>query len=91
MILSRIADKSGNNPVVACRMDNGISASALLEPKREKPERAAYTVHEVAEMLGVHYFAVYWLVQKKKLHACRAIPGKLLIPRSDVIRLLHVE
>jgi excisionase family DNA binding protein len=72
-------------------MDNGMSASGLLEPKREKPERSAYTIHEVADMLGVHYFAVYWLVQKKKLHACRAIPGKLLIARSEVIRLLHVE
>lgn len=72
-------------------MDNGISASALLEPRRERPERIAYTVHEVAEMLGVHYFAVYWLVQRKKLHACRALPGKLLIPRSEIFRLLHVE
>ena len=72
-------------------MDNGISGSALLEPRREKPERVAYTIHEAAEMLGVHYFAVYGLIQKKKLHACRAVPGKLLIPRSEIFRLLQVE
>ena len=35
-------------------MDNGITGSALLEPRRDKPERVAYTVQEVAEMLGVH-------------------------------------
>lgn len=72
-------------------MDNGILGSALLEPRRDKPERVAYTVQEVAEMLGVHYFAVYGLVKKKKLHACRAIPGKLLIARAEIVRLLHIE
>lgn len=70
-------------------METGISA--LLEPRREKQERIAYTVHEVAEMLGVHYFSVFWLVQQKKLHACRALPGKLLIPRSEISRLLRIE
>lgn len=70
-------------------METGISA--LLETRREKQERIAYTVHEVAEMLGVHYFSVYWLVQQKKLHACHALPGKLLIPRSEILRLLHIE
>ena len=63
----------------------------LLEPRPQPIERIAYTVHEAAQMLGVHYFSVYWLIQRKKLHFCRAIPGKLLIPRSELLRLLHTE
>lgn len=65
--------------------------SALLEPRTQVPERVAYSVHEVAAMLGVHYWSVYWLVQRGKLHVCRALPGKLLIPRSDIMRLLNEE
>jgi len=70
-------------------MDAGFSA--VLESPRQQPERIAHTVHEVAAMLGVHYFSVYWLIQRGKLHACRALPGKLLIPRSEILRLLNVE
>jgi excisionase family DNA binding protein len=60
----------------------------LLDPQPQQQERIAYSVHEAAQMLGVHYFSVYWLVQRKKLHACRTLPGKLLIPRSELLRLL---
>lgn len=58
---------------------------------RGKPERIAFSLHEAAEMLGIHYFSVYRLIQRKKLHACRALGGKLLIPRSELLRLLDEE
>ena len=68
------------------------SALAMLEqPVTKSADRVAYTVHETAMMLGVHYFSVYWLIQKNKIHACRALPGRILIPRSEIIRLLNVE
>jgi excisionase family DNA binding protein len=63
-----------------------------LRPPPSKPlERLAYSVHEAAEMLGNHYFSVYWLIQRGKLRVCRAIPGKLLIPRSELLKLLNSE
>jgi excisionase family DNA binding protein len=43
---------------------------------------------EAADLLGVHYFSVYRLVQRGKLRACRVLSGKLLIPRSELERLL---
>jgi excisionase family DNA binding protein len=54
-------------------------------------ERLAYSVNEVASLLGVHYFTVYRLIQNGQLKACRAVRGKLLIPRSEVLRLLAGE
>jgi excisionase family DNA binding protein len=40
-------------------------------------------------MLGVDYFSVYRLVQRGKLKACRALRGKFLVPRSELIKLLN--
>jgi excisionase family DNA binding protein len=54
-------------------------------------ERLAYSIQEAADMLGVNYFSVYRLVQRGKLKACRALRGKLLVPKSELIRLLAVE
>jgi excisionase family DNA binding protein len=51
-------------------------------------ERLAYSIQEAADLLGVHYFSVYRLVQRGKLRACRVLSGKLLIPRSELERLL---
>ena len=51
-------------------------------------ERLAYSVQEAADLLGVHYFSVYRLVQRRKLRACRILSGKLLIPRSELERIL---
>jgi excisionase family DNA binding protein len=45
------------------------------EKSHEKTERLAYSLQEAADMLGVHYFSVYRLVQKGKLRACRALRG----------------
>lgn len=51
-------------------------------------ERLAYSIKESACLLGVDYFSVYRLIQRGKLRACRALRGKLLIPRSELLRLL---
>jgi excisionase family DNA binding protein len=51
-------------------------------------ERLAYSIHEAAKLLGVDYFSVYRLIQRGKLRACRALRGKLLVPRSELLRLL---
>lgn len=59
-----------------------------VEPSRE---RLSYSLHEAAEMLGVDYFSVYRLVKRKKLRACRALRGKLLIPRTELLKLLNTE
>ena len=53
-----------------------------------EPERFAYSVHEAASLLGVDYFSVYRLIQRGKLRACRALRGKLLVPRTELLRLL---
>jgi excisionase family DNA binding protein len=60
------------------------------EPKANQ-ERLAYSIEEAARLLGVHYFSVYRLIQQGKLKACRALRGKLLIPRVELLRLLQVE
>ena len=52
-------------------------------------ERLAYSVQESADLLGVDYFSVYRLIQRGKLRACRALRGKLLVPRSELLRLLR--
>lgn len=54
-------------------------------------ERLAYSVQEAADLLGVHYFSVYRLIQNGKLKACRALRGKLLVPRTELLRLLKPE
>ncbi len=52
-------------------------------------ERLAYSIQESADLLGVNYFSVYRLIQRGKLRACRALRGKLLVPRSELLRLLN--
>jgi excisionase family DNA binding protein len=54
-------------------------------------DRLAYSVGETAELLGVHYFSVYRLIQRGKLRACRVLRGKLLVPRSELLKLLKAE
>ena len=51
-------------------------------------ERLAYSIQEAASLLGVDYFRVYRLIQRGKLRACRALRRKLLVPRSELLRLL---
>ena len=62
--------------------------SSAAEAATTEPERLAYSVQEAADLLGVDYFSVYRLIQRRKLRACRALRGKLLVPRSELLRLL---
>ena len=61
------------------------------QPAVTPTERLAYSVQESADLLGVNYFSVYRLIQRGKLKVCRALRGKLLVPRSELIKLLDVE
>jgi excisionase family DNA binding protein len=54
-------------------------------------ERLAYSIQEAADMLGVNYFSVYRLIQRNKLKVCRALRGKLLVPRTELLKLLGTE
>ena len=54
-------------------------------------DRLAYSVEETAELLGVHYFSVYRMIQRGNLRACRVLRGKLLVPRSELLKLLKTE
>jgi excisionase family DNA binding protein len=54
-------------------------------------ERLAYSIQEAADLLGVNYFSVYRLIQRHKLKACRALRGKLLVPRTELLKLLGTE
>ena len=66
----------------------GTDRSVKLVPPKE---RLAYSIQEAADLLGVNYFSVYRLVQRNRLKACRALRGKLLIPRSELLRLLKCD
>lgn len=69
-----------------------MSTAAQVETDiAPKTERLAYSIHESADMLGIGYFSVYRLIQRGKLKACRALRGKLLIPRTELLRLLKTE
>ena len=61
------------------------------QPATPPPERLAYSVQEASDMLGVNYFSVYRLVQRGKLKVCRALRGKLLVPRAELLKLLATE
>jgi excisionase family DNA binding protein len=54
-------------------------------------ERLAYSVQEAADMLGVHYFSIYRLIQRGKLKTCRALRGKLLVPKTELLKLLETN
>ena len=54
-------------------------------------DRLAYSVEEAAELLGVHYFSVYRMIQRGNLRACRVLRGKLLVPRSELLKLLKTD
>jgi excisionase family DNA binding protein len=60
-------------------------------PATPTTERLAYSIQEAADMLGVNYFSVYRLIQRNKLKACRALRGKLLVPRTELLKLLATE
>lgn len=65
-----------------------VPEAPALQPDSE---RLAYSVEESAQLLGVHYFSVYRMIQRGKLRACRVLRGKLLVPRSELLKLLEAE
>jgi excisionase family DNA binding protein len=69
------------------------TAQVQAQPAQPAPsaERLAYSIQEAADMLGVNYFSVYRLIQRGKLKPCRALRGKLLVPRTELLRLLKTE
>jgi excisionase family DNA binding protein len=69
--------------------DNEEQPSAALTAP--PAERLAYSVQEAADMLGVHYFSVYRLIQRGRLKTCRALRGKLLVPRAELLKLLQTD
>jgi excisionase family DNA binding protein len=71
--------------------ESANAASPPLPPALMQTERLAYSVEEAAELLGVHYFSVYRMIQRGKLRPCRVLRGKLLVPRSELLKLLRVE
>lgn len=68
-----------------------MNTSTGSSERPAQPERLAYSLQEAAEMLGVDYFSIYRLVHRGKLRACRALRGKFLIPRRELLRLLNEE
>lgn len=62
-----------------------------IVPAPPDAERLAYSVEEAARLLGVHYFSVYRMIQRGKLRACRVLRGKLLVPRSELLKLLKTD
>jgi excisionase family DNA binding protein len=69
--------------------ENEKSTTQVIVPPT--PERLAYSIQEAADMLGVNYFSVYRLIQRNKLKVCRALRGKLLVPRTELLKLLAIE
>ena len=54
-------------------------------------ERLAYSVQEAADMLGINYYTMYRLIQRQKIKTCRVMRGKLLVPRTELLKLLGTE
>jgi excisionase family DNA binding protein len=72
-------------------METTIPIPATAPASAATPERLAYSIEEAAQMLGVHYFSIYRLIQRGKLKPCRALRGKFLIPRTELLKLLKSE
>jgi|HubBroStandDraft_1064217.scaffolds.fasta_scaffold4432044_1 hypothetical protein len=51
----------------------------------------AHSVEEAAAMLAVHSFSVYLLIRLGRLNPRRALRGKLLVPRCELLKLLNAE
>jgi excisionase family DNA binding protein len=69
-----------------------MNAAAQVEVRPAPTgERLSYSIQEAADMLGVNYFSVYRLIQRGKLKPCRALRGKFLVPRTELLRLLKTE
>jgi len=91
----RVHDTAERNQVAPAEPGGPLLSSPTNTPKVAEPptptERLAYSIQEAAELLGVNYFSVYRLIQRGKLKPCRALRGKLLVPRSELLRLLKTD
>ena len=72
-------------------MENIPETKTITAATPSPTERLAYSIQESADMLGVNYFSIYRLIQRGKLKACRALRGKLLVPRAELLKLLAME
>ena len=72
-------------------MSGNNGSANIVPPVLPDSERLAYSVEEAALLLGVHYFSVYRMIQRGNLRACRVLRGKLLVPRSELLRVLEGE
>ena len=68
-------------------IDNEIIQTATPPPV----ERLAYSIQEAADLLGIHYYTMYRLIQRQKLKTCRVLRGKLLVPREELLNLLKTD
>jgi len=69
--------------------DPSKSVATSITPTNEiQTERLAYSIKEAAALMGVEYFSIYRLIQRGKIRACRALRGKILVPRTELLRLL---
>jgi excisionase family DNA binding protein len=64
-------------------------APPTLPQALTQTERLAYSVEETAELLGVHYFSVYRMIQRGKLCACRVAGHFGAIPCVVVARFVY--
>jgi excisionase family DNA binding protein len=71
--------------------DEKHALESETQPATPPVERLAYSVQEAADLLGVNYFSVYRLIQRGKLKVSRVLRGKLLVPRSELLKLLETE
>ena len=88
LVLSFAARLANRKAEIGVTMD---TVPKTEPPSIAAPERLAYSVQEAADLLGVNYFSVYRLIQRGKLKPCRALRGKLLVPRAELIKLLKTE
>lgn len=51
------------------------------------PHRLAFTPHETAKILGIHYNSVLNLLDRNILKASKALRTKM-IPKTEIVRML---
>ena len=88
---TQFAERTDEADIAAAGASLSSPANTLKLIEPPQTERLAYSIQEAADLLGVNYFSVYRLVQRGKLKACRALRGKLLVPRTELLRLLKAD
>lgn len=68
-----------------------IENETLTQNAAPTAERLAYSIQEAADLLGIHYYTMYRLIQRQKLKTCRVLRGKLLVPRVELLKLLQTD